>query len=83
MIPRQLDQITEADLLGLVEEQWREGLQLEYKRELSLEGDGKRTLKRAVCAFANTQGGDLIVGVEVDPKDKAVPVAEPPPRGAR
>lgn len=77
MIPKQLDQITEADLRALVDEQVREGLRLEYKRQLPPDDDGKRLLLKAVCSLANTQGGDLVVGVEVDPDDKSLPVAVP------
>ncbi len=77
MIPKPLDQIEEVDLQALVDEGVREGLRLEYKREVRLDGDGKRTLRRAVCAFANTQGGDVLIGVDVDPDDKALPVSLP------
>jgi len=60
MLPLHLDQISHADLhafLGI-----RESKRLEYKRELS--HDNKSTLLKAVTAFANTAGGDLVIGVE-------------------
>lgn len=64
MIAKPLADITEADLRLLIEEKVPEGKQIEYKRELP-EGSEKGTIHflRAVTAFANTQGGDLIYGI--------------------
>lgn len=64
MIAKQLSDITEADLRLLIDEKVPEGKQIEYKRELP-EGSEKGTIHflRAVTAFANTQGGDLIYGI--------------------
>jgi len=64
MIAKPLSSITEADLRLLIDEKVPEGKQIEYKRELPEGGDkGTINFLRAVTAFANTQGGDLIYGI--------------------
>lgn len=72
MIHRKLEMITEADLQALVDDQERESRDLEYKRETP----DKRKLLKAVAAFANTVGGDLILGIQCPDgadSDAAVP----------
>lgn len=65
MIPKRLHDVTEADLLALVEQEAEEGPQLDFKRELPKEdNDGKKEFFKDVCAFANTSGGDLVYGLE-------------------
>jgi len=65
MIPKPLTTLTEADIRRLIDERVPESKQIEYKRELP-EGNDKGTVNflRAVTAFANTQGGDLLYGIE-------------------
>jgi hypothetical protein len=64
MIPRPLDQITEADLAGLITAAVPERRTLDYKQQLHDTNDaGKRELLADVSSFANTLGGDLIFGM--------------------
>ena len=65
MISKPLDTITSGDLDALVREQVREGKTIDYKRELPGGKDAdKKELLADVSSFANTAGGDLIIGVE-------------------
>lgn len=65
MIIKPLTTLTEADLRRLIDETVPESKQIEYKRELPDGGDkGTVNFLRAVTAFANTQGGDLLYGIE-------------------
>ncbi|MBN2005558.1 MAG: ATP-binding protein [Anaerolineae bacterium] len=82
MIPRQLDQITFADLEDLIENQVREGKTLEYKRDFPAgDDDGVKKFLAGVSAMANTSGGDFLIGVEA--KDgvavavSGIPLANP------
>ncbi|MGH8147919.1 MAG: AlbA family DNA-binding domain-containing protein [Gammaproteobacteria bacterium] len=64
MIIKPIDAITEADLQALIDSGAPESKQLEFKRALPDASDsGKVKFLRAVTAFANTQGGDLIYGM--------------------
>lgn len=64
MIAKPLSAITEADLRRLIDEKVPESKQIEYKRELPEGGDkGTVNFLRAVTAFANTHGGELIYGI--------------------
>ena len=65
MITKPLNTLTEADLHRLIDEKVPESKQIEYKRELP-DGSDKGTVNflRAVTAFANTQGGYLLYGIE-------------------
>jgi hypothetical protein len=66
-IRKPIKDITEADLLGLISADVREGKQIEYKQRLDLDtADHKRKLLRAVASFANASGGDLIMGVRAE-----------------
>lgn len=65
MIAKPIDAIAEADLLQLIEAGTPEGKCIEYKRALPEGNDaGKVRFLRSVTALANTQGGDLIYGME-------------------
>jgi len=56
--------VSEADLQGLITDQVREGLRLEYKQELPGGGPKDRIeFLTDVTAFANTVGGDILYGV--------------------
>ena len=65
MLNKPIDSITETDLLALIANGVPESKQVEYKRELPDNSDGgKVKFLRSVTAFANTQGGDLVYGME-------------------
>src|SRR5712692_11431287 len=64
MIPKPLDQITEADLIDLINASVAERKTLDYKQQLPDTNDaGKRELLADVSSFANTAGGDLVFGM--------------------
>ena len=59
-----LDAISESDLMHLVEEGIPESKSLEYKQSLIYSTDEqKREFLSDLTAFANTDGGDLILGI--------------------
>ncbi len=59
------ENINEADLTELLTAQVPEGLRIEYKQALYGNSDADRKeLLKDVSAFANAQGGHLIIGVE-------------------
>jgi hypothetical protein len=65
MIPKQLAEIAEADLLALISNGVAEGRTIDYKRDMpgNSEGDKKEFLAD-VSSFANAGGGDLVFGME-------------------
>lgn len=65
MIAKPIESITEVDLLQLIQAGTPESKRIEYKRALPDGNDsGKVKFLRSVTALANTQGGDLIYGME-------------------
>lgn len=62
---KSLDQVTFNDIQILVDAGVMENRQLDYKRELprNLGGDNKREFCKDVAAFANSEGGTLIYGI--------------------
>ena len=67
MIETPVESIDVATLEALVQNGVSEGKTLEYKRELPLDSDqGKGKFLTIVCAFANADGGDLVIGVDED-----------------
>lgn len=65
MLSRAIEDIAVADLEQLITGQVSEGRTLEYKREISSAAESKEVrLLAAVSSFANTSGGDLLIGVE-------------------
>lgn len=65
MIEKPLDEITYADIEGFVQAGWAESKTIEYKREMYRQSDGaKKELLKDVSSFANTQGGDILIGIE-------------------
>ncbi len=59
-----IDTITERDLHALVTQQEPEGRGLDYKDRLNLTGEAAKAEFRCdVTSFANSVGGDLIVGI--------------------
>jgi Putative DNA-binding domain len=75
MIDKPLIQITFADIDQFVQEKWPEGKTVDYKRDqYGNRDDDKKELLKDVSSFANTQGGDILIGVD---EDKGVPSAIP------
>ncbi|MCC6912345.1 MAG: ATP-binding protein [Rhodospirillaceae bacterium] len=65
MIPRALHEITRTDLDNLLANQVREGKTIDYKRDLpGSSEENKRELCADILSFANTVGGDLVLGIE-------------------
>lgn len=64
LFDKQLESITEDDLASLVENQVREGYQIEYKQAVAFKDkQDKLDFLAAVTSFANSVGGDLLIGV--------------------
>ncbi|WP_199544026.1 AlbA family DNA-binding domain-containing protein [Paraburkholderia kururiensis] len=59
-----LREVTFADLQALKDNQVPESHTLDYKRDFPLERDGRLSLAADIVAFANTRGGDLILGAD-------------------
>ena len=75
MLPVGIENVDAAALRALVENGVAEGKTIEYKRELPGRRDSDKVwFPEAVSAFANTAGGDLLLGVE---EKHGVPVALP------
>lgn len=65
MIPRRLEDVSEADLIELCRSEVAEGRMLEYKRDLPADGrEAKAEFLADVTSMANAQGGDIIFGIE-------------------
>ena len=75
MIGERINDVDVETLRVLVADRVGEGKTLEYKREMPAGGDRERVrFLKAVSAFANTAGGDLLLGVEaVDGVPTALP----------
>lgn len=94
MFPNKLSDVTADEILALFEAEISEGLDLEFKRSLPAKNgmdpwmtggrigeDAKDQLTREIIAFANTDGGTLILGMDEDRATKrAVPPLWPIPR---
>jgi len=64
MIPKKLDDIIYSDIELLIENEVRESRVIEYKLQLPHDGESEKIpFLAGVSAFANTIGGDLIIGV--------------------
>jgi len=73
MLPRRTEEIGEEDLKALVTNQVIESKVIEYKRSLPGNSlDEKKKFLANVCSFANTAGGDLILGITED-RDSGIP----------
>jgi hypothetical protein len=68
MREKRLEDVTESDLQTLVDENVEESKELEYKGFLdpSSNNGHKEKLLAEVTSFANSRGGDLIVGIDED-----------------
>ena len=59
-----IDLITEDDLASLIENQVREGYQIEYKQAVAFKDkQDKLDFLAGVTSFANTVGGDFLIGI--------------------
>ena len=73
MIHKNIDEITENDLLSLIHNEVSEKKYLDYKAELSLGTDKERKEFLAdVSSFANAIGGDLYIGIKED-RERGLP----------
>jgi hypothetical protein len=64
LFDKPLDLITEDDLASLIENQVREGYQIEYKRAVAFKDkQDKLDFLAGVTSFANTVGGDFLIGI--------------------
>ncbi|HAK89219.1 MAG: hypothetical protein A2077_01000 [Nitrospirae bacterium GWC2_46_6] len=65
MISKKIEEIEESDLQSLIDNKVLESKTIEYKRELPNNSDSsKKEFLADVTSFANSSGGDLIVGIE-------------------
>jgi Putative DNA-binding domain len=65
MIPKPIEQITETDIAALISNAVPEGRTIEYKQQLPGTNDvEKKEFLADVSSFANSGGGDLILGLE-------------------
>jgi len=61
MINQNIENITEADILTLVQNGDEESQTLDYKQELpGRDASARHEFCADICAFANTQGGDIV-----------------------
>lgn len=73
---------TEADLVSLVQSGRVEGPMLEYKAALCDTNDrGNREFLLDVCSLANSNGGDIVVGIS-EQRDENGPTGAPNPEAA-
>jgi predicted HTH transcriptional regulator len=64
LFDKPLDLITEDDLASLIENQVREGYQIEYKQAVAFKDkQDKLDFLAGVTSFANTVGGDFLIGI--------------------
>lgn len=64
MLPATLDQITETLLQRVCDETWSESHHLDFKAiPYEATPEGRAELRKDVCALANADGGDLVIGI--------------------
>ena len=56
--------VRREDLELLIQQQMQESLHLDYKRSASLSKSGQKEIPKDVSAFANSDGGLIIYGIE-------------------
>lgn len=65
LIGKKFDSISVEDFQSLIDNEVSEGRTTEYKSELNIDsGDEKKEFLADVSSFANTDGGDLIFGIQ-------------------
>lgn len=71
MIPKRFQEISFEDIQSLFDDKIGENKTLEYKSELPNNADSLKTpFLTEVCAFANTEGGDIVFGIS---DEKGIP----------
>lgn len=63
---KRITEIELQDIENLIKDQEPESKQLEYKGEITEDKKEKNTINKAVCGFANADGGLFIYGLEED-----------------
>ena len=64
---KNIGDLVAADIDALVANRVEEGIQLDFKSALvGGTNDDKKKFLADICAFANAQGGDLVLGVQED-----------------
>ena len=66
-------ELTYEDIADLTTSGEPESISLDYKKMVSGSGREKAELAKDICAFANSQGGYLVIGVE---EKRGKPVAQ-------
>lgn len=69
MIPKPLNDIEPDDIRRLIEDQVKESRTLDYKQALPHPKEKKVDFLKDVSALANTEGGDILYGVQEKRKD--------------
>jgi Putative DNA-binding domain len=64
VLNKDVEEVTFEDVVRFCDEQHAEGIQIDYKKDLTNKVDG---LSKHFASFANTRGGVIIIGVEEDP----------------
>ena len=64
MIPRPISEVSAEDLQRLVDNGVREGVELEYKQKQPEKRGERKNFLKEITSFANTSGGDLVIGIE-------------------
>jgi hypothetical protein len=94
VFPNRLSEVTPADIHALISDEVSEGSDVEFKRELPAKNppdawmgggkigeEAKDQLAAEIIAFANTDGGTLVLGLGEDSATKkAVAPIHPPPK---
>lgn len=71
MISKKIEEISLDDIKLLIDNSICESKTLEYKRELTIGSDNdKKEFLADISSFANSIGGDIIIGLEEDEKEK-------------
>jgi hypothetical protein len=75
MFHKNIETVNESDLKQLIEDQISERKTLDYKEELNIDTDAdKKEFLADVSSFANTSGGELLIGIT---EDKGLPIGIP------
>ena len=77
--------LTEADLVCLVDDRTRENIGLEYTRDMYARKDpnAQREMLRDISSIANAEGGALIIGMDEDGTGTAKALVSVPARKPR